>query len=162
MRACYHFSWVQLFVTLWTIYSSPGSSVHRILQARIPERVAMSFSQGSSWPRDQTCISSSSWITGRFFTTELSKWLIYIYTYIYIYIHTHTHTYTHTCVCVHVCINTRYLFSSFWHTLLCITGSSFIHLSSTDSNSFLFYGWVTFHYILYPTTSFSIHLPMDI
>ena len=32
----------------------PGSSVHRILQARILERVAMSSSRGSSRPRDRT------------------------------------------------------------------------------------------------------------
>ena len=37
--------------------SPPGSSVHRILQARILEWVAVSFSRGSSWPRDQTCVS---------------------------------------------------------------------------------------------------------
>ena len=32
--------------------SLPGSSVHEILQARIPEWVAIPFSRGSSWPRD--------------------------------------------------------------------------------------------------------------
>ena len=32
--------------------SSPGSSVHGILQARILERIAILFSRGSSWPRD--------------------------------------------------------------------------------------------------------------
>ena len=32
--------------------SSPGSSVHEIFQARILEWVAISFSRGSSWPRD--------------------------------------------------------------------------------------------------------------
>ena len=37
--------------------SLPGSSVHGILQARILERVAISFSRGSSWTRDRTCIS---------------------------------------------------------------------------------------------------------
>ena len=37
--------------------SLPGSSVHGILQARILEWVAISFSRGSSWPRDQTQIS---------------------------------------------------------------------------------------------------------
>ena len=31
--------------------SPPGSSVHWILQARIPEWVAIPFSKGSSWPR---------------------------------------------------------------------------------------------------------------
>ena len=30
-----------------------------------------------------------------------------------------------------------------WLTSLCITGSRFIHLTRTDSNAFLFYGWVT-------------------
>ena len=34
-----------------------GSSVHRILQARILEWVAISFSRGSSWPRDWTQVS---------------------------------------------------------------------------------------------------------
>ena len=44
--------------------SPPGSSVHGILQARILEWVAMSFSRGSSWPRDWTQVSH---ITSRFF-----------------------------------------------------------------------------------------------
>ena len=37
--------------------STPGSSVHGILQARILEWVAMSFSRGSSQPRDWTFVS---------------------------------------------------------------------------------------------------------
>ena len=47
--------------------SPPGSSVHGISQARKLEWVAISFSRGSSWPRDWT---RNSCITGRFFTTE--------------------------------------------------------------------------------------------
>ena len=39
--------------------SPPGSSVHGILQARIPEWVAMPSSRGSSQPRDQTPVSCS-------------------------------------------------------------------------------------------------------
>ena len=39
--------------------SLPGSSVHGISQARILEWVAVSYSRGSSWPRDRTCISCS-------------------------------------------------------------------------------------------------------
>ena len=39
--------------------SPPGSSVHRIFQARKLEWVAMSFSRESSWPRDWTRIFSS-------------------------------------------------------------------------------------------------------
>ena len=34
----------------------PGSSVHGIFQARVLEWVAISFSRGPSWPRDQTHI----------------------------------------------------------------------------------------------------------
>ena len=45
--------------------SLPGSSLHGILQARILEWVAISFSRGSSWPRNRTWISC---IAGRFFT----------------------------------------------------------------------------------------------
>ena len=37
-------------------YNLPGSSVHGISQARILEWVAISFSRGSSWPRDRTCV----------------------------------------------------------------------------------------------------------
>ena len=48
-------------------HSPPGSSVHGILQARIPEWVAISFSTVSSRPRDRTFISC---IAGRCFTTE--------------------------------------------------------------------------------------------
>ena len=47
--------------------SPPGSSIHGILQARILEWVAISFSRGSSWPRDWAQVSC---IAGRFFTTE--------------------------------------------------------------------------------------------
>ena len=46
-------------------YSLPGSSVHRILQARILEWVVMPSSRGSSQPRDRTQVSL---IAGRFFT----------------------------------------------------------------------------------------------
>ena len=46
--------------------SPPGSSIHGILQARIPEWVAVPSSRGSSWPRDQTHISyvscSGRWV----------------------------------------------------------------------------------------------------
>ena len=42
-----------------------GFSIHGIFQVRVPERVAISFSRGSSWPRDQTHVSH---IAGRSFT----------------------------------------------------------------------------------------------
>ena len=48
----------------------PGSSIHGILQARILEWVAIPFSRGSSWPRDQTRVSC---IAGRFFTVWTTR-----------------------------------------------------------------------------------------
>ena len=44
------------------------SSVHGFLQARTLEWVAISFSRGSSWPRDGNCLSCISCLVGRFFT----------------------------------------------------------------------------------------------
>ena len=55
-------SHVQLFGSPWTVGSLPGSSVLGILQARIQERVVISFSRGSFPRRDQTCISCVSCI----------------------------------------------------------------------------------------------------
>ena len=50
--------------------SLPGSSVHSILQARRLEWIAIPFSRGSSWPRDQTQVSH---ISGRFFTIQATR-----------------------------------------------------------------------------------------
>ena len=47
--------------------SQPGFSVHRTLQARTLEWIAIPFSRGSSRPREQTCI------TGRFFTVWATR-----------------------------------------------------------------------------------------
>ena len=47
-----------------------GPSVHGILQPRTLEWVAMPFSSGSSWPRDQTQVSC---IAGRFFTVWTTR-----------------------------------------------------------------------------------------
>ena len=65
MRACMLglFGCVQLFVTLMDC-GPPGSSVHGILQARIPEWVPMPFSRGSSRPSDWARVSC---IAGGFF-----------------------------------------------------------------------------------------------
>ena len=46
---------------------APGSSAHRILQARVLEWVAMSSSRGSSRPRDRT---RSPALAGVFFTSS--------------------------------------------------------------------------------------------
>ena len=50
--------------------SPPGSSVHGIFQARIPEWVAISFCRGSFWPRGQTWVSCTA---GRFFTNWVTR-----------------------------------------------------------------------------------------
>ena len=55
--------------------SLPGSSVHGIFQARILEWVAISFSMGSSWPRDWSHISC---ITGRFSTAEPAENFLFL------------------------------------------------------------------------------------
>ena len=56
MEYCVH---AQSCLTLWDSMdcSPPGSSVHGIFQPRILEWVAISSPRGSSWPRNQTCIS---------------------------------------------------------------------------------------------------------
>ena len=67
--------------------SLPGSSVHGVFQARILERVAISFSKGSSWLRDQTRVS---YTVGGFFTTA-PPGKLYIYMYICISFHKFIH-----------------------------------------------------------------------
>ena len=55
-------SGVGLFVTLWTV-ACQTSLFHGISQARTLERVAISSSRGSTWPRDWTHISCTDrWI----------------------------------------------------------------------------------------------------
>ena len=50
--------------------SPPGFSVHGISQARTPEWVAIPFSKGSSWPRDQIQVSC---IASRFFAIWVTR-----------------------------------------------------------------------------------------
>ena len=64
-----------LFSQVWRFHnpidcSLPGSSVHGISQARILEWIAISFSRGSSWPRNQTWVSC---IAGGFFTDWVTR-----------------------------------------------------------------------------------------
>ena len=55
--ACVWVAQLCLTLTPWTVCSPPGFfSVHEISQARL-DGVAISFSRGSSWPRDWTHIS---------------------------------------------------------------------------------------------------------
>ena len=50
--------------------SLPGSAVHGVFQARILEWAAISFSRGSSQPRDRTCVSC---IADRHFTVWATR-----------------------------------------------------------------------------------------
>ena len=59
----YMLSRVWLFVIPWTVVYQ--ASLHGIFQARVLEWVAISFSRGSFWPRDQTQVSC---IAGSCFT----------------------------------------------------------------------------------------------
>ena len=56
--------------------SLPGFSVNGIFQARVLECVAISFSRGSSQPRDQTWVSG---FAGRFFTLWATREALYRY-----------------------------------------------------------------------------------
>ena len=58
-----------------------GSSVPGILLARILEWVAILFSRGSSWPRNQTCVSYGSCI-GRRILYHWATWEAPIHTYL--------------------------------------------------------------------------------
>ena len=71
--------------------SQPGSTVHRIFQAKILEWVETSSSRGSSWPMDWTPVScllheqAGSWalaITWKIYTCVC----VYIYIYLFIYL----------------------------------------------------------------------------
>ena len=54
----------ELTLSLLLSFYTPFSSLHRIFQSKILEWIVVSFSRGSSWPRDQTWVSC---IAGRFF-----------------------------------------------------------------------------------------------
>ena len=78
--ACMHGKLLQSCLTLCNPmdFSPPNSSVHGILQARMLERVAILFSRGSSWPRDQTCISCVSCF-GRWFLYRWATWEAHLF-----------------------------------------------------------------------------------
>ena len=91
--------------------SPPGSCVHEIFQARILEWVAISFSRGSSQPRDQTRVSCSA---GRFFTNWATR-------EVHDGISTYINILGHSAVCVHLlCASTVQA----WRIQTC-TGSYF-------------------------------------
>ena len=78
--------------------SPPGASVREILQARILEWVAISFSRGSSWPRDQTCV---------FCISCISRWILY-------------HCNTRIVDLVHLCPGSRVFFKMTLEHIYCM------------------------------------------
>ena len=80
--------------------SPPGSSIHGILQTRIMEWVAISFSRGSLQLMDQTCIfCKSPVLQADSLPLRLLGILLrmYICTYVHVYvcIYIYTHIYVH-------------------------------------------------------------------
>ena len=62
---------VQLCLTLCDMDCSlPGSFVHGVFQARVLEWVAISFTRGSSWPREWTQVFR---LAGRRFTVWATR-----------------------------------------------------------------------------------------
>ena len=104
-------------------YSLPGSSVHGIFQARVLEWVAISFSRGSSWPRDWTQVFC---LTVRLFTIWATRevpffgnksyeitWVFKLYMQRLIKI-------CHICIykCVHVCAAKLIYFNFYLYQLI--------------------------------------------
>ena len=73
---CVHACMLSWFSCVWLCYpmdcSLPGSSVHRILQARIPEWAAILSSRGSTDPGIKPASLKSPALAGGFFTTSTS------------------------------------------------------------------------------------------
>ena len=63
-------------------HTPPSSSVHGILQARILEWEAISFSKGSSWPQDWTWVSCT---VGRFCLSYLGSPMSFLWERVYIF-----------------------------------------------------------------------------
>ena len=82
--------------------SPQGSSVHGIFQVRMLEWVVISYSRGSSRPRDRTRVSC---IVGRFFIIWATREASPTVHRNSVIIHTHTHTY----MCAYILLNFSWL-----------------------------------------------------
>ena len=80
---CVHAKLLQLCLILCNTMDCnlPGSSIHAILQARILEWIAMSYSRESFVARDRTYVSMSTALAGSFFTIN-TTWEAWIPQYI--------------------------------------------------------------------------------
>ena len=67
------FSHVHLFVTLWTLWGLPGSSVHGILQARILEWAASPPPGDLPYPGIEPASLRSAALAGGLFTTSTTR-----------------------------------------------------------------------------------------
>ena len=138
-------------------YSPPGSSVHGLLQARILEWVANSFSRASSQPMDQTQVSC---IAGIFHTTGATRETLhstrsraqlsvmtqtdgmgrgcsrgkrYIYTYLWL-IHIFVQQ-KPTCVgCKAIIFQLKKLLKGQWAVMVSGVARNFIHVTTFDSS----------------------------
>ena len=84
--------------------SLPGCSLHGILQARVLEWVAISFSRGSSQLRDRTWVSRNPSRRFNLWANQGSPYrCVYMYMCVYMYICTYVYmyVYVYVCVCVH-------------------------------------------------------------
>ena len=74
-----------------SVVSVMDYAIHGILQARILEWVAFSFSRRSSWPRDRTKVSHiagrffTSWATGKHHTSVPFHWLYSSWRHLLVY-----------------------------------------------------------------------------
>ena len=110
-----------------TLCSPPGSSFHGISQARILEWVAISFSRGSSQPRDQI---RSPALAGRFFTTELPGEALCMLRY-------HQREISQRRHCSVFRLTFFFLFVFYFFTLqYCISFAIHWHTSATDVHEF--------------------------
>ena len=92
--------------------SPPDSSAHGILQVRILELIATSFSRRSSQPRNRTQVSH---IVVRFFTIWATRKIILSYIWIYIYMKQSLCCTPETNMSVYIYIkNTEYLYICNW------------------------------------------------
>ena len=129
----------QQCLTLWDSmnYSLPGFSVHGILQATMLERVAIPFSRGYSWVRDQNWVSHTA---GRFFINWTTREALYLYKFTEVIHHSVRQTSTHPYFCLCSCLSTSqrcYLSDPWRHLSLipekCSTQISFLCESSLET-----------------------------
>ena len=160
--------------------SPPGSSVHGILQARILEWVAISFSRGSSWLRNWTRVSCT---TGGFLTDwaviEAPKEWTYTYTCIYIWhinvydihmydIYIYMYTYVciwHTHVYIYMYMTYTYIWNRYdfiyWTYCICICQGflyMFLYMSYTYLHAYMCVSCIYIHTCIYMRSDLHTHV----